>query len=211
VTGSGWPVHKTKAGGWSQLRYQRSTEEAWEVNAKELAEAVTLAANEIHAQLIVLAGDVQARALLLDQLGSDLTAITTTIEQEVTADSAAAARAADQAVAERIEKASRERGVAGLAATMAALRDGAVADLLLVDHPTSAASAWIGPGGTDLASSAAELTGRGVQDPVTDRADAAIARALATTSAQLYFLPGDVPAPEDGICAALRFPVDAVT
>jgi hypothetical protein len=222
VTGSGWPVHKTKVGGWSQLRYQRSTEEAWEVNAKELAEAVALAANEIHAQLIVLAGDVQARALLLDQLGSDLAAITTTMEQEVTADSAAAARAADQAVAEQVEKASRERfehwrtqqahdrGVAGLAATMTALRDGAVADLLLVDHPTSAATAWIGPGGTDLASFAAELTERGVQDPVTDRADAAIARALATTSAQLYFLPEDVPPPEDGICAVLRFPVEAV-
>jgi hypothetical protein len=33
---------------------------------------------------------------------------------------------------------------------------------------------------------------------------------MATTGAQLYFLPEDVVAPEDGICALLRYPVDAV-
>ena len=40
VQGTGWPVHKVKSGGWSQDRYQRSAENAWETNAKELATAV---------------------------------------------------------------------------------------------------------------------------------------------------------------------------
>ncbi len=227
VTGAGWPVHKTKGGGWSQLRYQRSTEEAWEANAKELAGRATAQAREVGAELIVVAGDPVARTLLGRQLAPDLAAITVILEREVTADSEQAARAADQAVAEHVDRQARERfehwrtqlahdrGMAGLAATMAALRDGGVAELLLADHPESAATAWIGPGGTDLGAAAAELTGRGVQDPVTDRADAALARGLVTTDALLYVLPGDLAtgteAPQDGVGATLRFPGAAVT
>jgi hypothetical protein len=247
VTGTGWPVHKTGLGGWAARRYENSTEEAWELNAKELAAQVTAMAGQVGAELILLAGDPQARTLLLRQLSHDLAAVTATIDEEVTADSPAAAQAASRAVAEYVAQHSRERfehwrsqqahqrGVAGLPGTLAALRDGAVAELLLADHPESTATAWIGPGGTDLAISAAELAERGVQDAVTDRADAAIVRALAMTSAQLYFLPdqglgepgpddlrrsrstgqrdesGDATRPpDDGVCALLRYPVDAV-
>ena len=221
VIGTGWPVHKVSSGGWSQLRYQRSTEEAWETNAKELAERITAESGRIGAELILLAGDPVARSLVQRQLGSGLAARTVLIEHEVPAESDAAGRAATQAIADYVAQRSRERfehwrnqqahghGVAGLPATMAALRDGAVAELLLADHPESTDTAWIGPSGTDLAVSAAELADRGVTNPVTDRADAALARALATTSAQLYFLPGpeaDEAGPDGGICALLRFP-----
>jgi len=59
---------------------------------------------------------------------------------------------------------------------------------------------------------------RGVSEPLTDRADAAIVRAIATTEAELHFLPDDlvvggdpaarggVARPLDGIGATLRFP-----
>ncbi len=227
VTGTGWPVHKTKGGGWAQLRYQRSTEEAWEINARELAGRVTAQAREAGAELIVVAGDPVARTLLVRHLGPDLAAITVVIDREVTADSEEVTQAAGQAVARHAERQARERyehwrtqlahdhGVAGLAAAMAALRDGGVAELLLADHPESALTAWTGPGGTDLAADPAELTGRGVPEPVSDRADAALARALATTGAPLYFLPGDLAtgseAPQDGVGATLRYPREAIT
>ena len=226
VTGTGWPVHKARAGGWAQLRYQRNTEEAWEVNARELAGKVTAEARQAGAELIVVAGDPVARTLLVRQLGPDLAAITLVIDREVSAESKEAARAAGQAVAEHAERQARERyehwrtqlahdhGVAGLAAAMAALRDGGVAELLLADHPESALTAWTGPGGTDLAADAAELTGRGVPEPVSDRADAALARALASTDAPLYFLPGDLAtgseSPQDGVGATLRYAREAI-
>ena len=57
VIGTGWPVHKAKVGGSSQLRYERSTEDAWETNAKELAGRVTAEARRIGAELILVAGD----------------------------------------------------------------------------------------------------------------------------------------------------------
>ena len=227
VTGTGWPVHKIKGGGSAQLRYQNDTEEAWKINAKELAGRVTAEARAVGAELIMVAGDPVARTLLVRELGTDLAAITVTIEQEVSADSGEAARAADEAVAQHVAQRSQEHyehwrtqlahdhGVQGLAAAMTALRDGGVAELLLADHPESAATAWIGPGGTDLAATAGELTGRGVQDPVQDRADAALARGLTTSDAQLYFLPGDLAtsstAPQDGVGAVLRLPREAVT
>ena len=96
------------------------------------------------------------------------------------------------------------------AATEGALRDGAVADLLLVDHPESTLTSFIGPAPEDLAQTTAELADRGVHDPVTERADAALARAAAMTGAQLYFVPDPDPAPEDGVCALLRVPDSAV-
>ena len=226
VTGTGWPVHKTRGGGWAQLRYQRSTEEAWETNAKELAGRVTAEARGIGAELIVVAGDPVARTLLVRQLGPDLAAMTVVIEREVTTESGQAAQAADQAVAQHVERRSRERferwrtqlahdhGVAGLAAAMTALADGAVAELLLADHPESAAAAWIGPGGSDLAADAAGLTGRGISEPLSDRADAALARGLASTGAALYFLPGDlatsIQAPPGGVGATLRYTREAI-
>jgi hypothetical protein len=76
---------------------------------------------------------------------------------------------------------------------------------------------WIGPEGADVATTLPELHARGVPDPVPERADAAIVRALAATDAELHFLPEDLVAaearaggdaitfPRDGICATLRW------
>jgi hypothetical protein len=222
VIGTGWPVHKAKVGGSSQLRYERSTEDAWETNAKELAGRVIAEARRIGAELILVAGDPVARSLLVKQLGTSLAARVAIIEHEIPADSTAAAQAANQVVASYVADRSRERfahwqnqqahshGVAGLAATEAALRDGAVADLLLVDHPESTLTTFIGPAPEDLAQTTAELAERGVDDAVTERADAALARAAAMTGARLYFVPDPDQAPEDGVCALLRVPDSAV-
>ncbi len=233
VAGQQWPLHKTSVGGWSQDRYQRSVEETWDENAKALAAEVAAAASRAGAGHVIVSGDVRARTLLLGHLPTLLRESATVLDEEVDADSPAMTEAADRALSEWADRRSRDRfddwrarqahglAVEGLAATMAALRDGQVSDLFLADDPTSTASVWIGPGGSDLASSSEELLARDVPAPVADRADAAIVRALAHTDAELHFLPADLveagdPAacggiahPRDGVCATLRFSLES--
>ncbi|MGO8959249.1 MAG: Vms1/Ankzf1 family peptidyl-tRNA hydrolase [Streptosporangiaceae bacterium] len=231
VAGRQWPVHKTQVGGWSQDRNQRHVEETWNENAKALAAQVATAAAQVGAQHVVVAGDVRARTLLLDHLTTPLRESATMVEQEIAADGPAMAEAADRALADWADRDVRSRfddwgsrlahgrAVEGLEATMAAFRDGRVSDLFLADNPSSTASAWIGPAGADLAASRDELLERMVPEPVVDRADAAIVRAVVRTDAELHFLPPDLVAtgdpaacggmarPRDGVCGSLRFPL----
>jgi hypothetical protein len=224
-----WPLHKTSVGGWSQDRYQRSVEETWEENAKALAAEVTSAATAFGAQRVIIAGDVHARSLLLARLPKQLCDSAVVVEEEVPADSQLLASAADQALADAADREVRDRfdgwqarfahgqATEGLSSAMTALSDGQVLDMFIADDPSSTASAWIGPAGHELAASPDELRDRQVRDPVLDRADAALVRALATTSADLHFLPADLvengnPAayggiarPLDGVGATLRF------
>ena len=219
VDGAGWPVHKTSVGGWSQARYQRSAEEAWEENAKQLAEAVTAATGQAGAELIVIGGDVRARSLLLDHLGKPLRDRAVVVDREVPADSEQMAEAAGRAARARTEEETRRRleslrsqlsrGTAteGLAGTLAALRDGQASDVLIADDPSSSASAWIGPQPSDLAVSEAELRERGIDRIARERADAAVVRAIAGTAAELWFVPEGEQPPRAGIGALLRYPV----
>jgi len=221
VDGGGWPVHKTSLGGWSQMRYQRSAEEAWEENAKRLAAAVTTAAEQTRAALIVIGGDVKARSLLLDHLGSALRERAVIVDKEVSADSDLMARAADNAAQALTDEDCRRRledfraGSAraltaqGLAETLSALRDGRASEVFIVDDPSSTASSWIGPRPADVAASEAELRERGVSEIVQDRADAAIVRAVAATDAELRFVPAGEQPPRHGIGALLRYPTPA--
>ncbi len=229
IAGRAWPIHKTSVGGWSQDRYQRSVEEAWDENAKALAGEVAAVAGQIHAGHVIVAGDVRARSLLISHLPTPLAESAVVIGEEIAADSPAMAEAADRALSQWADRRTRERfddwqarlahglAVEGLAPVMAAFRDGQVSDLFVADDPTSTAAAWVGPAGQDLATSRDELLGRNVPDPVPDRADAALVRAVVRTDAELHFLPADLvetgdPAacgriarPRDGVAATLRF------
>jgi hypothetical protein len=229
VAGKQWPVHKTSVGGLSQDRHQRNVEETWNANAKQLAAEIVKVASRIGAQHVIVAGDVRARTLVLEHLPKLMAESAAVFEEEVSADSPAMADAADRALSQWAGRDVRQRfddwrthaahdlGVEGLAATMAAFRDGQVSDLFLVDNPTSTATVWIGPAGQDLAVNKQDLLERDVASPVADRADAALVRAIASTDAELHFLLGDVvetgdPAacggiahPRDGVCATLRF------
>ncbi len=231
VAGRQWPVHKTKVGGWSQDHIQRHAEETWNENAKALAAEVAGAAAQVGARHVIVAGDVRARMLLLEHLSTSLRESAAVVEQEIAADSQAMAEAADLALADWADRDVRTRfedwgtrlahgrAVEGLDTTMAAFREGQVSDLFLADDPHSTASAWIGPGGTDLAASRDELVDWNVPEPMVDRADAAIVRAVVRTDAELHFLPEDLVAagnptacggiarPRDGVGATLRFPL----
>jgi hypothetical protein len=234
MAGRQWPVRKVSVGGWSQDKYQRRAEDTWAENAKELAAEVVAAADQVGARHVIVSGDVRARSLVLEHLTVPLRESAAMVDKEVSADSAAMAEAADQALSDWADRDRRRRfedwgthlahdhAVQGLAQTLTALRNGQVSDVFLADNPHSTAAAWVGPGGADVAATPEELLVRGVSEPVGDRADAAIVRAVASTDAGLHFLPADLVAagdpdacggigrPLDGIGATLRFPLVAV-
>jgi hypothetical protein len=224
VTGESWPVHKPSGGGWSQPRFQRSAEETWTETAKQIAGAVTAAADRVKAAFVVLGGDVREREILADELPKALRGNLVIVDREVELTAPAFDEAAwaeeswraaldardrlDELRAQLNRSPGERRAVQGLDGTLTALRDGLVSAVLIAD-PAWQATAWIGPGMADAATERDQLAGRGVTDPVTDLASEALARAAAGTGAELHFLEPE--AAETGwVAALLRAPAAAV-
>jgi len=235
VQGTGWPVHKVKSGGWSQDRFQRSAEDAWETNAKELASAVVQAASGQRPEAVIVAGDVRARELLVEKLPDDLRRRVILVDRELPVDSGELAQATDEALQQLEDNNTRAqletfrnqsgtgRAVEGLAETVAALRDGQVAELFIGGRYTDgdrnaleldwdSRPAWVGPGLADIALSEADLRDRNVTDVTEDHVGAALVRAAVGTDARLFVVPpggpaaGDPPLRDD-IGALLRYAV----
>ena len=224
VTGESWPVHKPVGGGWSEPRFQRSAEETWTETAKQIAGAVTAAADRVKAVFVVLGGDIREREILADELPKALRGNLVIVDREVELTAPAFDEAAwaeeswraaldararlDELRAQLDRPPGERRAVQGLDGTLTALRDGLVSDVLIAD-PAWQATAWIGPGMADAATERDQLAGRGVTDPVTDLASEALARAAAGTGAELHFLEPE--AAETGwVAALLRAPAAAI-
>lgn len=187
------------------LGMQRRTEEQWKQNVRTFASTVERAVSELHAELLVVSGDVQARKLLLDELGGRSQEIVAECDGPNPDDDTT--RGIDDAVArlvaERAAQQSREvldgfaaayGRDAGLAAggvpdVVRALQQGQVETLVLVDDPSSTAQLWVGPEPWQLAETEAGLREIGAEVLGQDRADAALVRAAAGTGARLLVLP----------------------
>jgi hypothetical protein len=129
VRGDGeYPITKAMPGGWSQPRYQRAAEENWDRNAKDVAEAVAQAADEVGAEVVILAGDVRARQLLAEHLPPAMAGRVADSEEAVPA--AVAQRHAEILDAYRAGRA-HGRAVAGLDAVRTPLDWGQVETLLI--------------------------------------------------------------------------------
>ncbi|MCU1409165.1 MAG: hypothetical protein JWM23_1245 [Microbacteriaceae bacterium] len=68
VTGDTRFIRKVHVGGWSNKGFQRDAEEIWKRNEGELAEVIDRLVRENRVELLVVAGDIRARQLLVDQL-----------------------------------------------------------------------------------------------------------------------------------------------
>ncbi|PQZ85746.1 hypothetical protein CQ018_19545 [Arthrobacter sp. MYb227] len=74
--------HARKVPGmYDEPKNRSNTEEIWRRNADDLAKQIDELAREHYAKLIVLAGDVKARELVLSQLAVASKSITTTLDQ----------------------------------------------------------------------------------------------------------------------------------
>ncbi|GAB3808353.1 hypothetical protein GCM10027605_40700 [Micromonospora zhanjiangensis] len=66
--GSRYPITRVRAGGWAQARFQREAMTSWKRNADDSAAATADLADRVGAEVVVVAGDPQARSMLAAQL-----------------------------------------------------------------------------------------------------------------------------------------------
>ncbi|MEH0936183.1 baeRF2 domain-containing protein [Micromonospora psammae] len=214
-------LRRVQPGGWSQSRYQRSAVEAWHHNAGDTVAATVQLAENVGADVLVVAGDVRATGMIAAQLpprwqdmvvrtdagarggGADLTAMDDITVQTI-------AEVAEQRVATTLDRFGMQEDVGeGLDAVVAALQRNQVDNMLIVDDPSATGRLWIGPRATDIATGPEQLPAVG--EPQQVRADAALLRALVGTDAELTVLGRDeAPDLTDGVGAVLRY-VDAGT
>jgi hypothetical protein len=226
VDGRTLHIHKVKVGGWSHKQFQRRSENLWDQNAREVAEAVDALVAEVGAKVLAVAGDVRAREALERHLGSRSREALVILEH-----GGRAAGASDEALREELltkvrlravddmsdilrrfeeQRGRHEAAVEGLPAVVAALRRGQVDTVLLRDDPSATTQLWVGPEPLHLGLDTADIEALGVSEPLQDRADAAIVRALAATDAALVLAPAGKASLADGLGALLRY-TDAAT
>ncbi|WP_433382374.1 Vms1/Ankzf1 family peptidyl-tRNA hydrolase [Actinoplanes sp. CA-142083] len=209
MDGGGAPRRRTVKGGWSHLRYLHAAEETWKRNAGDVAAAVTDAAAEIGAEVVVVAGDPHEVPRVVGKLPPHWRDRVVTTGQAGGSGLDDATTKAVAEVAEQNARAAYDRfgsgpHAGGLADVVVRLQRGEVDQVLLVDHPESTDKLWIGAGDPRLiASDPSTLRDSGVE-PVEVRADAALLRAVVGTGAGLLLVgPEDLDLPH-GIGAILR-------
>jgi Bacterial archaeo-eukaryotic release factor family 2 len=214
-------LHKVPGGGWSHRRYQSRVEDSWDRNADQVVEDLDKIVADHRGEPVFLVGDPYARSVvrthatgrIADQLidlghgsraaGSSDESIERSIVDEL---AARRASARDNALSSYRARRSRAEGVAaGLSEVIAALREGSLETLLMVDQPDSSERLSVGPVPTLLGHDADELTALGVSGGFEDRADEVILRALIDVDGELHLLddpPDELP---DGVGGLLRF------
>ncbi len=228
VDGADSPLHKPRGQGWSHRRIQQRAENQWEHNAGLVANAVSRLATRHRASLVLLAGDVRARAAIAEAAPTGVRKMIVETEHGSRAAGAADAPLREEAArlaAEHTQQAHTrlmdrfvterghaERAAEGVEKVIEAVRAGGVDTLLLdpaahLDPGIGRPEVWVGHGGTDLAVTKTELERLGVEEYAADRADAALIRACVATGARLELLRNGDPTVTDGVAAVLRYPL----
>ncbi len=217
------PVHKTSTADWSERHFQQRVDNAWAANARDVADAVAGCVARVDAELVVLAGDVRARALVAESLPA---AVAKHVAVEQVEPGARGAGASDDALDDAVRDALHRQewrrrrllleqlreqlardGVAvqGIEPVVEALQRAQAETVVISDDPTSTAHAWIGPEPLQLATRREELDDAGVDAIGEDRLDAALVRAVAGSGAELVVTPNAHHYLCEGIAALLRY------
>jgi len=200
-------LHKVRGGGPGHRNMQSHTEEVWAKNLRAFARTIDDAVARAHPRLLVVTGDVRARAMLLDALGARSRSLADEVEGPSPGDTTSPDENVDRRVedvvarraAERTREAldginrafGRDTGLAasGLGPVVTALQQAQVETLVIVDDPSSALELWVGPEPAQLAESEEGLRAIGAEVLGRDRADAALVRGAAGTGATVLVLP----------------------
>ncbi|WP_461119720.1 Rv2629 family ribosome hibernation factor [Saccharothrix stipae] len=219
VRGDEHPLHKVP-GGWSHRRLQRAVEETTRHNAALVAAEADRMVTDLDARLLILGGEVQARAEVREELSLRCRDVLIQVEGASLAEGADDA-AFDQAVRSLVaqyqfdldndvveeftDEAGRPHGraVQGLAPVVEALREAKVAALLVSDPALGDRTVWSGDDPAQLALKETELRGLGVEHVGEHRADEALGTAAAATGAQVVVT--EVAGLSEGVGALLRY------
>ncbi|WP_046470858.1 baeRF2 domain-containing protein [Allosalinactinospora lopnorensis] len=228
VEGDEEPTHKPRGGAYHHKQMQRAVDEQVGQNVKRVVDAVRGLAEQSGAEVIAVAGEVQVRGEVIDQLpdglrgmavgleagsraaGSEESPLDAELRQRLDERAGEQVRAVANAFEE--ERGNRERAAEGLAPVVYALQRAQVRTLLwspdLVGGDTEL---WTGPSGEQIALTEKELRDIGVQEPVRASADTALVRAAVATSTDLVFVAQRDVRLDEGIGAVLRFSDPSLT
>jgi hypothetical protein len=220
-----FPIRKTHGGGWSEEHLHRKAELRWQHNAREVAERVSREAEATGAELLIVAGDVRGRRLLIDQLalrwiervvevegGSRAPGADPGAVDEATRVAVANAVARRRAAAiDRFTVHGGEFAAVGVPAVAAALDRGQVDTLLLDPDTIEGVRIWVGLDVPRVAPSEAELRRWGATRVERVRADEALVRAATATDAELILVSSEDVHLHGGAGAVLRYPDPTVT
>jgi hypothetical protein len=210
--------HPMSAGDTSYKDLQSRAEETAKQNLEAVARRVAKTAERAGAELIVLAGEVQARTALHDLLPERVRRVSTAVEGGSRAPGSSRGeldrRVAELLMGRRLSalddvaerfRAETGRGsglaVSGLAGVTAALAEGNV-ETLLVGEPGNAV-VYTGPEPGQLGTAKPRLDALGVPDPSRHRADEAVPYAAFATGAELVVMDERLRL-ADGFGALLR-------
>ncbi|MDQ3756567.1 MAG: hypothetical protein M3394_01800 [Actinomycetota bacterium] len=213
------PLHKPRAGGWSQRRYQQRAENVWEKNADAVAEDLTKLVERVHARVVVVAGDVRAVQLLREALRPEIAELLVEVEGSRHVDGSVDAVADDvgRAVATvaasdtvailekfREEIGQGDRASDGVARTVEALARAQVEVLLLADDPDDDRLVWFGPEPSMIGLDADEVKAMGGDRAEQGRLADVLVRAALCTGAAVRVVPSS-GGPREGVGAILRW------
>jgi peptide chain release factor subunit 1 len=209
----GVKTKRHKAGGWSQARYQRHTENYHVHHVKEVVDTLARIVRDESISAIVISGDEVIVPLLKEQLPKDLAArVVDVVKLEVTATQREVLETTIAALREKDDETDREAvdevlgayrasglGVVGIDETRKALDNGQVDELLI-----TASEDAVAPNAAKAATSADAHAERSAGEQV---ADELVAKAR-QTAAKIRFIQDPAHlAPFGGVAARLRYKV----
>ena len=221
-------VHKGNESGLSDRRTHARAEDSWERNAQAVAADIDKVVAEKRPELVLVAGDVRAVALVHESVGQRTRAMwvevpgvsrSDGVNQAAFAAQLRAALAAHRAarsgavLAQFREEQGRGTGaVTELSDVITVLRRGQARELVLhesiagASSPIAGRTAWVGPDPLQLALTRAELEAIGVTEGARELpADIALVRAAVGQDAGLTFATNGAVDLVDGVGVLLRW------
>lgn len=214
---------------WSVPGYQRAAEENWDRNSRDIARVIGAAVERTAADVIVLAGDIRARQLVIERLPKVLVGRVVEVDHETpvrphpesrvrdrrdphvhdpvldAATRAAVGSIAHDRRADAIDRfyngLSHGDSVRGIESVCAAARELRIDTLVLSTEP-SAAQVWVNPASPTMLGPAKDHAG--TASPAWEPADDALVGAAALAGAESIVIDGDRDL-ADGVGAVLRY------